>query len=162
MYRRELKERLRELVRTEASAEFQRLAEEDRRMLQADKWQCACDLLALAAFPTRAGLTRSAQWREAAKRLHDLMPPGELIDWALQQADIARNRERGVRDLRPQPDGPCHTLVLDYARMRRDKARVLLGRARAARETGADIVRGPSGVFTTGEPAPPSGKTTRE
>jgi hypothetical protein len=160
MHRRELKERLRELVRVEASAEFTRVAQEDQCALQAEKWQCVCDLLAVSSFPTRAGTTRSAQWREAAKRLHDLMPPGELIDWALQQADIARNRERGVRDVRPHPDGPCHTLILDYVLMCRDKARILLGRARAVREPGADASFGPAAGATTGESSPPHGKAS--
>lgn len=154
MHRRELKERLRELVRIEAGAEFRHVAYEDQCALQAEKWACVCDLIALSSFPTRRTAARSEQWREAAKRLHDLVPAGELIDWALQQADIARNRERGVRDVRLHPDGPCHKLILDHACMRRDKARVVLGRARATRDRGADAVRGPSTVFTPPPPAP--------
>jgi hypothetical protein len=138
MPRQELKNRLRQVARMEAD---HGLDDEERCALQVEKWVLICDLLALAPFATRSSISRSMQWREAARRLRDSIPPGELIEWALLQADIAHNHERGVRDPRPQLAGPCHKLLLDHAGMRRDQVRAALGSARAARESGADAAR---------------------
>lgn len=133
MPRQELKRRLRDLVRFETDPSYGTLGEEEQLALQAEKWVLICDLLALAPFRTSTSIGRSMQWREAARRLCDSIPPGELTEWALLQADIAHNHERGVRDVRRHPTGSCHRLLLAYAGMRRDKVRAALDVLRARR-----------------------------
>ncbi|MGE5511864.1 MAG: hypothetical protein ACM31O_11525 [Bacteroidota bacterium] len=155
MNRVALQRRLGELVQMERAAEYRQWAYERQCALQAEKWALLCDLMRASPFPTRQSLSRSAQWRAAAQHLRETLPPGELIEWALLQADIARNHERGVRDLRPHKDGPCHALIMDYAEMRRDKARAVLRWAEAATASGADVGGRPSRVFTSAEPQRP-------
>lgn len=155
MHRSALQKRVREILETERTPSYSQSAYERQRALQAEKWMLLCELVSRSPFATRQTLSPSAQWLEAARRLRDLAPAAELIDWALLQADIARNHERGVRDLRPHKDGPCHALVLDYVTMRRDKAQVVLRWAQAAGASGADNSRSPSRVFTSPEREPP-------
>ena len=76
-------------------------------------------------FTTAARQPRSAQWREAADRVRDLGEI-EVLDWTLQQAEIADNLERAIQDLRPRKNGPCHALVLEYVANRKRKALAVL------------------------------------
>lgn len=120
-----------------------------------ERWELVIALLELQPFPTRRVLPRSEQWRDAAARVRDVADCRELVDWAIQQAEIARNLERGVRDMRPRKDGPCHALLLEHARVRLRKANVVLTWLDAARDGGADLMRGPSRVFTSEQRPPP-------
>ncbi len=86
-------------------------------------------------FSLPARFARSAQWREAANRIRDLGEI-ELLDWTLQQAEIADNLERGIQDLRPRKNGPCHALVLEYVANRKRKALAVLRFAKASEEDG--------------------------
>lgn len=72
-------------------------------------------------FATRARLKRSDQWREAANHIRDIGET-ELLDWALLQAEVADNLERGVQDMRPRKKGSCHALLLEYINNRKRKA----------------------------------------
>ncbi len=60
----------------------------------------------------------------------------ELLDWALLQAEIAENLARGIRDMRPRKNGPCHCLLLEYVANRKRKALAVLRFAKASEEEG--------------------------
>ncbi len=104
--------------------------------LEFEKWRLIHKQVHRHPFTDSDRLARSAQWREAANRIRDLGEM-ELLDWALQQAEIAGNLERGIQDLRPRRNGPCHALVLEYVANRKRKALAVLRFARAG-EDGED------------------------
>jgi hypothetical protein len=104
--------------------------------LEFEKWRLIHKHLHQHLFAVSERLARSAQWREAANRIRDLGEM-ELLDWTLQQAEIAGNLERGIQDLRPRRNGPCHALVLEYVANRKRKALAVLRFARAGEDAKA-------------------------
>ncbi len=107
----------------------------DRQELEFEKWRLIHKQLRQHPFTLPARLSRAAQWREAANRIRDLGEI-ELLDWALQQAEIAHNLERGIQDLRPRKSGPCHALVLEYVANRKRKALAVLHFTKAGQDDG--------------------------
>ena len=80
----------------------------------------------------------------------------ELIDWAIPQAEIADNLARGIRDMRPRKNGPCHCLLREYVANRKRKALAVLRFAKASEEEGVYRVNSGSHARTReflGEPA---------
>ncbi len=106
-----------------------------RQQLEFEKWRLIHKQVHRHPFTLPARLTRAAQWREAADRIRDLGEI-ELLDWTLRQAEIAGNLERGIQDLRPRKNGPCHALVLEYLANRKRKALAVLRFAKAADDGG--------------------------
>ncbi|MCC2113228.1 MAG: hypothetical protein KDJ16_14430 [Hyphomicrobiales bacterium] len=106
-----------------------------RREIEFQKWQLIHKWIHGRPFRTREHLPRSRQWREALDHVRDLRDQ-ELIDWVLLQAEVAGNLERGIQDLRPRKNGPCHPLILEYVANRKRKALAVLHFARAAEEEG--------------------------
>ncbi len=106
-----------------------------RQGLEFEKWRLIHKQVHQHPFTLAARLTRAAQWREAANRIRDLGEI-ELLDWTLQQAEIADNLARGIQDLRPRKNGPCHTLVLEYVANRKRKALAVLHFAKAGEDDG--------------------------
>ena len=72
-------------------------------------------------FPTPSRIKRSEQWRDAVQYVRDVGEP-EVLDWVLLQAEVAHNIERGVREMRPRKNGPCHELLMEYLNNRKRKA----------------------------------------
>jgi len=103
--------------------------------LEFEKWRLIHKQVHQHPFAVSERLARSAQWREAANRIRDLGEM-ELLDWTLQQAEIAGNLERGIQDLRPRRNGPCHALVLEYVANRKRKALAVLRFAKAGEDGG--------------------------
>ena len=155
---------LKAVVRRLGLSRAPQLGHAARCRLELERWRLVEQLIGASPFATRTTLPRSRQWRDATERLRDAAPCPELLDWLLLQAEVARNLERGVRDLRPRKDGPCHMLALQHAMSRRRKAEVVLGWAEAALEQGADLTRRPSRVFTANgtTPAPPAAPPSTE
>ncbi len=106
-----------------------------RQELEFEKWRLIHKQVHQHPFTLPARLTRAAQWREAANRIRDLGEI-ELLDWTLQQAEIADNLARGIQDLRPRKNGPCHALVLEYVANRKRKALAVLRFAKAGEDDG--------------------------
>jgi hypothetical protein len=106
-----------------------------RQQLEFEKWRLIHKQVHQHPFTLPARLKRATQWREAANRIRDLGEVG-LLDWTLQQAEIADNLERGIQDLRPRKNGPCHALVLEYVANRKRKALAVLRFARAGKDGG--------------------------
>lgn len=126
---------------------------------QVERWDLVVALVEAHPFATRPGLKRSAQWREAGARLAARVPCPELAAWVREQAEIAANIERGVRDLRPRKTGPCHQLVAAHVRARRQKAIAVERWLALASDQGADEMRGASPVFSRRATGPASGRT---
>jgi hypothetical protein len=100
---------------------------------QLRKWRLIHKYVHDVPFTTTARLTRAEQWREAANHIRDLRVT-DLLDWTLLQAEVADNLARGVQDMRPRKNGPCHALVLEYVRDRKRKALAVYRWALAADE----------------------------
>ena len=105
------------------------------QQLEFEKWRLIHKQVHQHPFTLAARLARAAQWREAANRIRDLGEV-ELLDWTLQQAEIADNLERGIQDLRPRKNGPCHALVLEYLANRKRKALAVLRFAKDGEDDG--------------------------
>jgi hypothetical protein len=106
-----------------------------RQELEFEKWRLIHKQVHQHPFTLPSRLSRSAQWREAANRIRDLGEI-ELLDWTLQQAEIADHLAHGIQDLRPRKNGPCHALVLEYAANRKRKALAVLHFAKAGEDDG--------------------------
>lgn len=123
------------LTALEAAPEGDEDAALARQQLEFEKWRLIHKQVHRQPFTLAARLTRAAQWREAANRIRDLGEV-ELLDWTLQQAEIADNLERGIQDLRPRKNGPCHALVLEYLANRKRQALAVLHFAKAGEDHG--------------------------
>ena len=132
---REWLEEIREFVAREAGEDADRRTELERREAEFEKWRLVHKWVHAHPFASRDYLPRSRQWREALQRIRDIGEP-ELIDWVVLQIEIARNLERGVQEMRPRKNGPCHQLILEYVGNRKRKALAVLHFARSAEEEG--------------------------
>jgi hypothetical protein len=106
-------------------AKFDGLNHIERARLDYRKWKLIQDYVSHTPVSDRAHLSRSDQWRnvvEHVRGLNDL----EILDWALQQVDIATHHEDGIQDLRPHGSGPCQTLLLRHVSGRKQKANLVL------------------------------------
>ncbi len=135
MGRPTLEDEIRDILERQAAAERGAEPTLARQELEFEKWRLIHRYVHTHPFATRRRLPRSRQWQEAANRVRDLGEP-EVLDWLLQQAEIARNLERGVRDLRPRKGGPCYAALLEYVANRKRKALAILHFARAGEEQG--------------------------
>jgi hypothetical protein len=103
------------------------------------KWRLARRWLRDDPYRDRAAAPRSTQWREALGRLRPARDP-ELIEWLVLQAEVARNLERGIQDMRPRKGGPTWLVVCEYLANRERKAIALLRWAEAAAAEGCFTV----------------------
>ena len=135
MGRRGLEHEIRTILDRQAALEGNEDADLARQELEFEKWRLIHKQVHQHPFTLPARRARSAQWREAANRIRDLGEI-ELLDWTLQQAEIADNLERGIQDLRPRKNGPWHALVLEYVANRKRKALAVLRFAKAGADGG--------------------------
>ncbi len=135
MERRTLEDEIRNILDRQAALQGNEDAYLARQELEFEKWRLIHKQVHQHPFTLPARLARSAQWREAANRIRELGEI-ELLDWTLQQAEIADNLERGIQDLRPRKNGPCHALVLEYVANRKRKALAVLRFAKAGADGG--------------------------
>ncbi len=141
-------QRLKQIAHLELGAQLHRLPMQAQARLQVEKWVLVVAALGTIRLTDKQTMMRSAQWRRTASLVRDIGSP-ELLDWTLQQAEIARNIENGIRDLRPRKDGPTIRLTSDFAAARLAKARRVLAWVEAAVASGADQSPGASRVFTS-------------
>lgn len=134
-----LEQEIRDILEREAAAGGQGSPSPAGYELQFEKWRLIHKYIHQNPFATRARLPRSEQWREAANRIRDLGEL-ELLDWALLQAEIAGNLERGIQDMRPRRKGPCYGLLLEYVANRKRKALAVLHFAKAGEDEGVFTV----------------------
>lgn len=108
--------------------------DQDRSLLHLRKWRLIHDYVHDRPFTTDPRLARGEQWRRAVDYARDIGEI-ELLDWVLLQVEIASHLERGIRDLRPRKDGPCHELILEYVANRKRKAHAVRRWLKAAGES---------------------------
>lgn len=115
---------------------------EDRARYQAqlETWRAVHRFLHHTPYRDRAVLKRSDQWKAVLDRVRDL-GERELTDWVALQVEVARNREKGIPDMRPRKNGPTFLVMLEYVANRKRKALALLKWA---------IEADRNGVITTG------------
>jgi hypothetical protein len=104
-----------------------------RARLDYRKWKLIQDFVRRYPVADRPHLKRREQWQDVVdhvRPLNDL----EILDWALQQVDIARHHEAGIQDLRPHGSGPCQNLLLRHVSGRKQKANLVLKWALAAED----------------------------
>lgn len=155
MDRQRLKTHLADCVAVERGAGWRACSGAEQAAHEVRKWRLAEAALRSAVIPVKASLPRSRQWQAAARLVRDVAPLPEIVDYALEQASIHRNHERGIRDMRPCRQVSCRQALLDHVASRRRKAEVVAGWLDAAIGQGADLARLPSRVFTSPERAPP-------
>ncbi len=96
-----------------------------RARLDYRKWKLIQDYVTRFPVVDRAHLIRSLQWRDVVEHVRDLNDL-EILDWALQQVEIATHHEAGIQDLRPHGSCPCQTLLLRHVSGRKQKANLVL------------------------------------
>ena len=106
-----------------------------QRQLQALKWRLIGDYVRARPFRDNMRRKRSEQWVDAMNQVRELLDQ-EVIDWLWTQADIARNFENGVQDMRPRRRGICHRALMEYLLMRQRKAQLVLAWEEEAQEKG--------------------------
>jgi len=117
---------VRELVEREDAVRADRSAADPARyQAQLDKWRAIHRFLHRMPYRDRAGLKRSDQWAGVMERVRDL-GERELVEWVLLQIEVARNREKGIPDMRPRKNGPTFLVMLEYVGNRKRKALALL------------------------------------
>ena len=109
----------------------------ERQRIDALKWRLIRDVVRRAPFESDASRPRSAQWRAVVEYARALREPA-VLDWVLQQVEIAEHNETGIRDLRPRGSGPCHRLLLRHVGDRARRAQKALDWARAAETDGGN------------------------
>ena len=113
----------------------------EQRQLQYEKWKLLHEYVRLRPFRVTPRQPRSKQWQEAMNRMRELRDP-DLIDFCWQQADIARNHEAGIQDMRPPRRGTCHEAIVEYLAMRERKAKVVLEWEEVAQQEGCHRIDG--------------------
>ncbi|MFN3077591.1 MAG: hypothetical protein ABT940_12045 [Alphaproteobacteria bacterium] len=114
----------------------------DRAILQCHKWGLIHKIIREHPFRVPETLPRSEQWRRVREYLSSALGEPELVAWLGDQIEIASNLERGIQDLRPRSNAPCHTVVLRYTAGRERKANAVHEWALAAVEGGWQWGRG--------------------
>ena len=107
--------------------------------LEFDKWQHIHKYIHDSPFRTNLRKKRSEQWREAVNEIRHI-GDDELLEWCLLQVEVAGNIERGVREMRPRKNGPCHPLIMEYTGNRKRKALAILHFAREGDKHGLNNV----------------------
>ncbi len=133
MRRPDLIRELDEIYAIAASPEARRAPDHVKCELEFRKWRHIHKLVHGDPFPTNATLARSDQWRRVvdyARKIGEI----EVLDWVLEQVEVARHLEQGIQDLRPRKNGPCHCLLLEYVSNRKRKAHAIYRWTLAARD----------------------------
>ena len=102
------------------------------------KWRILHKYVRHRPFHPDPAAARAEQWRAVGGWLDENLGDPEVAAWVGEQADIADNLARGIRDMRPRKDGPCHCLLLEYVGNRKRKANAVYRFALAAKEADPD------------------------
>jgi hypothetical protein len=94
--------------------------------VQVRKWEAIRSFLESHPFEVSETLSRADQWRRVGRHLGDVLGEPETLSWVAVQAEIADHIARGIQDLRPRGDGPCHAVLMRWVRGREFKARAVL------------------------------------
>jgi hypothetical protein len=110
----------------ERAAEAGAASYEERAEIAHRKWRILHKYLRDNPFEVSAALARTEQWRRVRDHIKRTVDEPEIVDWLIVQVEVATNRAKGVQDLRPRKDGPCHPLLMEFVRDRKRKAVAVL------------------------------------
>ncbi len=126
---------IREISDRQSTAGSEDISHVEAQTLELEKWRLIHKLVHSTPFSTRGHLKRSQQWHACVAEVREIGEV-EVLDWVLLQKEVAENLERGIQDLRPRKNGPCHTLLLEYVANRKRKALAVLHFAREGEKHG--------------------------
>ncbi len=135
----DIKKLIDDIVDRQSSAEPGTIPYVEAQTLEFEKWRLIHKYIHSTPFRTREHQKRSDQWRDAAAETRHIGET-EVLDWVLLQVEVANNLERGIQDMRPRKNGPCHPLLLEYVSDRKRKAHAILPFAIAGENKGAYTV----------------------
>jgi hypothetical protein len=121
MTHRQLLNRIRQLalaIRPPDDSEESHLRQ---RRLQYEKWRLILQYLRARSLPKPPAAKRSEQWRAMLEATRELLDR-DVSEFICLQMEIARNHEKGVRDLRPARRGDVREALLEFVHMRERKA----------------------------------------
>lgn len=95
-------------------------------ILQYHKWCVIFDDLANHPFTVSQTMDRAEQWRRVRDHLKQTLDEPEMIDWVIEQIDVATNLAAGIHEMRPRKDGPCYVVLMEWVANRKHKAMVVL------------------------------------
>ena len=128
-------EEIHEIIQREHNLEGNDSVYLERMALRFEKWRRIHKFVHAHPFDVSRHRLRAEQWRAVLAHIRDLEEI-ELIDWVLLQADVADNLHKGIQDMRPRKNGPCHHVMLEYVANRKRHARAVLQFAEDGTENG--------------------------
>lgn len=94
--------------------------------LHLKKWRLIHQHLLERPFSVSQTPPRSEQWRRVRDHLKQTLDERELLDWVIQQIDVAANLAVGVHEMRPRKNGPCYDVMMEWVANRRAKAEAVI------------------------------------
>jgi hypothetical protein len=119
--------------------------------LQHRKWRLIHKHYHDHPFRVSQALTRTRQWRKVLDHVRAEVPDVELVDWLLQQVQVAENIAAGIRDMRPRKDGPVYDIFMEFVGNKKRKAVAVHHWVNSAKGSGQG-----AGVRRMGVPDPES------
>ena len=119
-------ENLIEIWRRERTFEGRRADSDEWASLQLRKWSLIHDRLVAHPFQVSETLARNEQWRRVRDHLKKQLDEPEMIDWVIQQIDVATNLAAGIHEMRPRKNGPCYDILMEWVVNRRRKAKAVM------------------------------------
>lgn len=87
-------------------------------------------------FRVSESLARAQQWRKVLDHVRAEVPDVELVDWLVQQVQVAENIAAGIRDLRPRKNGPVYDVFMEFVSNKKRKAVAVHHWVKAAKGSG--------------------------
>jgi len=135
----QMKLAIKQIAQWQMSSASEPVSYREAQTREFNKWRLIHKYVHSTPFATRKTIKRSEQWKAVAVLVRDLGEI-EVLDWVLLQSQVAHNLERGIQDMRPRKNGPCHPLLLEYVADRKRKAHAILHFAIAGESNGTFTV----------------------
>jgi hypothetical protein len=94
--------------------------------LHLKKWRLIHQHLLEHPFSVSQTPPRSEQWRRVRDHLKQTLDERELLDWVIQQIDVAGNLAAGIHEMRPRKKGPCYDVMMEWVVNRRGKEEAVI------------------------------------
>jgi len=105
--------------------------------LRLRKWRLIHQHLLEYPFSVSQTPPRSEQWRRVRDHLKQTLDEKELLDWVIQQIDVAGNLAAGIHEMRPRKNGPCYDVMMEWVANRCGKEEAVIRWVRG--ESGPDF-----------------------
>lgn len=90
--------------------------------LQHRKWRLIHKHFHGNPFRVSETIPRAQQWGKVLDHVRAEVPDVELVDWLLQQIQVAENIAAGIRDMRPRKNGPVYDVFMEFVSNKKRKA----------------------------------------